>query len=834
MFIPVGFTKEDIPKRGLVFHVDFNDLASYANDGNYIRSTGKNRLFGTAVNDAIAGKYNRPGRVLDTTFNSGIYFESGSNNPEILSDEITLDVVFRLDAYAVNYDRSILVSKEGCYELSINNFTGRLQHSILTENNTITYQSEKMYIPSTGTYRVTGFESTTNIYKNGTFLQNLTNGGVPADISFNQGDTITSNKPIGIIGSGFGDQPAFSSWAGTEFMWYVKRPTNYIFIAAPVSASNVDIYQNGVFLQSVSIAKDGFHQHTQGSAQVLTIKSDYPVCISQVGSSDKFSVHPVAKELYGWNSRTIFMYAPTGSPQTEVYINNSSNNTLSPQLLLTDTGSYTTTTTNAPAGSSYSGYPVYVSSSNNNFFFDTYADQDGSDQTSWVPKSVFATKFILPDSVDHLAFLSTGGEDLEVRLYNYGGIQTEVHNSGVSQKGTSDYVSGVYLGAYGEGTIYAITNKPAYCVYDQSSSDDESILPGAYTYYSTGSDLRDGQWHKATITKKGDQEKIYVDGELIGSFTTIGGKIRSLNNGLSIGGSGGDNTLNTSFSGDIASVSVYNRALSPNEVLKSYNYYSSRILNLPAVEVGEPTVQAIASVAYVLDAFNPSSLNSNITNVWYDVGGETLDNHASMNAIQDADNNKWDFNGSNHYGSVANDILINENGSSHARKTLSAWVNVKRSPTDEEDVIYEQGGVSNGISIYTYSGSLWTGMWSDATGWGSYTNPGVNGVFHSGSINLNQWYHIFIGLQPSGSAYKVTSYLNGVEIGDTEVPSSLNEHSGDIAIGRSGDGARSHFGNFGAGLYFSGSISFLKQTNSTHTLADVVEEFNEYSASYGY
>jgi hypothetical protein len=861
MFVPIGFTKEDIPQRGLVFHVDFNDLASYANNGNYIRSIGKDRILGNVTGSALATSSLSTGTYLANESSGSIYFESGSFIPNINGDEMSISTIFRYVNAPVTDDRGVLVSKEGCYELSLSNITGKIQHYIYTENDKTPYHSQKYYIPSTGTYNICGFEDNTKVYINGTLSTTLSLSRSLTTIILTEGDVVTSSRPISFLKSGQGVQPAFSSWAGTEFVWLVQRTTNAVFIAAVEGPSVVDIYKNGAYSGSVTLNQDEYYKFQEATFPTnIKVIASKPVCITQTmdgASGDNASIPPVGKEWYGWNSQNTFLMTATGSSTLEVYENDSSNNTFSQLVLnLTNTGSYATITSNIPVGSYYNTPPGYISSSQENIFIETNADGDGFEQTSWVPKSAFATKFILPDNAEHIAFLSTGGEPLTVGIYDEFYALTAVLQSddiNLGGKGVSDYVSGVYtsLGpstiTYPGGTLF-ITNKPAYGIYDQNSSvGDESILPGAYKFYSTGSDVRDGFWHQVTVTKKGDREKIYIDGQLVGEFQTESGNIRTADNRITLGGSGGDENPTRRFLGHIGNVSIYNRALTNNEIQQTYNKLFSRYIkesiidySVPGVILGRPPGTPISGYAFLLDAHLTSSLYPPSKQIWYDSGGATVDNHATFNSFnsQDADNQQWTFNGSNQFANILNDELINSSLFDYPLKTLSAWVNVKRSPTDQEDVIYEQGGTLNGISIYTYSGSLWTGIWSDSANWNSYTHPDINGVFHSGSINIDQWYHIFIGLKPSGSVYKVYSYLNGEEIGATEVPSPLyRAHVGEIGIGYNKDGARGHVvGNWPTtpGLYFSGSISFLKQTNSTFTQLDAIEEFNQYSASYGY
>ena len=100
---------------------------------------------------------------------------------------------------------------------------------------------------------------------------------------------------------------------------------------------------------------------------------------------------------------------------------------------------------------------------------------------------------------------------------------------------------------------------------------------------STPPDCLDTNWHNSTITINGYIQKLYIDGAFIYSVnTSTGGGTGST--GVSAGvaatvpltlgcyGAGGGWFLN----GEISNLSIYNRLLSPAEVLHNYNALKSR------------------------------------------------------------------------------------------------------------------------------------------------------------------------------------------------------------------------------------------------------------------
>ena len=97
------------------------------------------------------------------------------------------------------------------------------------------------------------------------------------------------------------------------------------------------------------------------------------------------------------------------------------------------------------------------------------------------------------------------------------------------------------------------------------NSTDQSILGITST--------NDNMWHMATYTNSSNVVTIYLDGKLENSAT-----ITNLNNIAYkvVIGRLGDSTGPYYYSGSIAQVSVYNRALNAQEVAQNYNALKSR------------------------------------------------------------------------------------------------------------------------------------------------------------------------------------------------------------------------------------------------------------------
>lgn len=97
--------------------------------------------------------------------------------------------------------------------------------------------------------------------------------------------------------------------------------------------------------------------------------------------------------------------------------------------------------------------------------------------------------------------------------------------------------------------------------------DDGVGFPGLST--SGTNNYRDGKWYHVTVTHDGLNFKIYVNGILSNSRTSTWlGVTRWPTNGFNIGRD--NNNVNYYFYGEIAIFKLYNKTLSPTEILTNF------------------------------------------------------------------------------------------------------------------------------------------------------------------------------------------------------------------------------------------------------------------------
>jgi len=203
----------------------------------------------------------------------------------------------------------------------------------------------------------------------------------------------------------------------------------------------------------------------------------------------------------------------------------------------------------------------------------------------------------------------TGGGWLDLTSNNYSGsiinscsYDTQV-NGAITFNGINQYVTfgdilnmptnDFTLDAWLKSTSTATGNNNGIIYKKGTSQTSESgyrlNMPGGafnftvadgttFTSLTAGSGYNDGRWRNVTaVARRGTQLELYVNGNIIGSASSAFTSIVTSSVNFAIGG------LNTSglnwyhiFSGSIAAVKVYNRALSQTEIIDNFDSMRSR------------------------------------------------------------------------------------------------------------------------------------------------------------------------------------------------------------------------------------------------------------------
>jgi hypothetical protein len=146
--------------------------------------------------------------------------------------------------------------------------------------------------------------------------------------------------------------------------------------------------------------------------------------------------------------------------------------------------------------------------------------------------------------------------------------------------------------------------------------------PGPYLS-TVGVNMNDGQWHHIAGTYDGAAMRIYWDGTLNSSLS-VSGTINTGSDRVYIGGVYGKPKYG--FSGVIDEVTIYNRALSAEEIRQLYKYGSPDKVKQPLRKPAEPLAWLVTMTPLgVMFGFRPPAGSSGWTDMeLYEHGGEML------------------------------------------------------------------------------------------------------------------------------------------------------------------------------------------------------------------
>lgn len=168
-----------------------------------------------------------------------------------------------------------------------------------------------------------------------------------------------------------------------------------------------------------------------------------------------------------------------------------------------------------------------------------------------------------------------------------------------------------------------------------------------------------------------------------------------------------------------------------------------------------------------------------------------LTNESDLVAFSDADRVYYTPNGATEisltafvtvntqFTTIPNTEAINE------QSTSNRTIELRFRPTDlnTRQVLYEEGGNVNAFKIFLEAGRIYFSIYRS-----NANNASNRRFFRSGEgeLSIGQWYHIAVTLNNATTA---KWFLDGVEQ-DSQPGLLVNDHSGDINIGRSGGNMR--------------------------------------------
>ena len=166
-----------------------------------------------------------------------------------------------------------------------------------------------------------------------------------------------------------------------------------------------------------------------------------------------------------------------------------------------------------------------------------------------------------------------------------------------------------------------------------------------------------------------------------------------------------------------------------------------------------------------------------------------------------------------------NIITVNNNldlntGPSYPARTIELWFEA----TDKtgRHVLWEEGGSSRGISVYTKAGKLYAGAWNRT---GAEAWPAD--VFVNKAFDANTTYHVVVSINPTDG--KIRLFMNGSKVRTKGGIGALVDHSGAIGIGGRNGAVRFHdtTASGGTGAYLVGVIDEVAIYNTALKLVHV-------------
>jgi hypothetical protein len=329
------------------------------------------------------------------------------------------------------------------------------------------------------TYDFVSYEDNTEFFKNGVSQGTTTTAYTTKSISTVEGDIITADKKF--VGPSTYANLIPTSWEGREFLYYFGRNLNGEFkLFALDYDSDYEIYLNGSLTTSGSISSFTMETFSITSTGSYLILATEPLLVHVIANAnnDSMALFPAREELYGIptsgfitagnQSTNVTLYESDGTVSTTTISANAS------YSIPTGGGSFV-----GPSLKIIADYPISAKSQ---------GDGDGSESSLFAPRTAMATKFVLAETVEFVAFVGIKS-GATVSVYNPSGtlIGTEnVTGGGVYTDGeafpthlkiTTD---GTYLNTAG---WHFVCSDPMLAYVDDSGGN-ENLIYGSTELHS--------------------------------------------------------------------------------------------------------------------------------------------------------------------------------------------------------------------------------------------------------------------------------------------------------------------------------------------------------------
>jgi len=322
---------------------------------------------------------------------------------------------------------------------------------------------------------------------------------------------------------------------------------------------------------------------------------------------------------------------------------------------------------------------------------------------------------------------------------------------------------------------------------------------GNYLQQSSGVTPNNDQIYYVVGTYDGTNQRVYVNGVLQASATTVTGNISytGLTDGFLVGQVQGF-TAGRYLTGSVYNVSVYNRALSQAEISQNYEALKSKFAD------------AIVQQGLVLniDAANPYSYGGAGTTV-YDTSNTAL-SWTANNTTYNSDPIKYfSFNGSN-------SSLVSSTSTAYDSQTITMECWCYPNSLNQLGFLFEKGAVNSQYSMFFST----TNTFYFRTIGGTINNQDLTFTTTT-YLTVSAWNHIVCTYNGSSKII----YVNGAQAVSVSASGTLQTGQTNQYIGK--------YGNAGDNYPFNGRIAESRVYNIALSAAQVLQNYNATRTKYG-
>jgi hypothetical protein len=324
------------------------------------------------------------------------------------------------------------------------------------------------------------------------------------------------------------------------------------------------------------------------------------------------------------------------------------------------------------------------------------------------------------------------------------------------------------------------------------------------TVSNNNAGLSAGTWFMITAQFDGTNRRVWANTTNVGSDTP--GNVHNVQTTAILVGNGPD--PNSLFQGDIAQVSIYNRALSAAEIQQNYLATKSRYFNIPVASSSIITT----GLQLYLDAGVSSSYPGSGT-TWTDLSGNTNDGTLTNGpTYSSADGGSIVFDGIDDYVALPSGPA---DAFYQADWTINFWVKLDRISSQNngsDDNTFLQHGSNTtrkGLHLVNRNSRLHFGLY-------------VDDLQATSVLSVSTWYNVSFTL--NNTSYAKQIYLNGI------LDSS---HTGGGAYTGTGSNARIGGIALGFGSHFDGFMSNCTFYNRILTATEIQQNFNATKSRFG-